>query len=283
MLMRKFTGLVGFPLGHSISPAMHNEAFKQFGMDAEYLLFEVKEDVFNEKIQELKAPNFLGFNVTIPYKEKIIKLLDGIDPLASLIGAVNTVTNQKGKLIGFNTDGIGFIDSLKSESNFEPKGKSAVIIGAGGAARAVVIMLIKNLIDQVRIFDVDSQKSGNLAEYINKTFNCHCKSLSHEDLIKTIESSDLIVNATPIGMHPKIDTMPIPDKTKIPSDSVVYDLVYNPYETKLLKFAKKSGAKTISGIGMLVRQGAIAFSLFTGEKAPVDLMLNAAKKALRLI
>ena len=282
--MKKIVGIIGYPIGHSISPAMHNAAYKNLGLDYEYVPFEVQPEDLKEALQGLRALHIVGFNVTIPHKETIVPLLDEVTKLATLIGAVNTVENQEGRLVGYNTDGPGFIDSLIEDSNFEPKGKRAVVLGAGGASRAVSIMLAESGVASLTITDLDEEKARALVESVNSNFKVKCSfvSLPGPDLQKSVDRADLLVNASPVGMHPKIEASPLPKKFKLNDHLLVYDLVYNPAETKLLQTAKAAGAKTRSGLGMLVRQGALAFTIFTAEEAPVETMWEAGQHALRL-
>lgn len=281
--MRKIVGIIGFPLGHSVSPAMHNAAFKELGLDYEYIPFEVEPADLKEALTGLRALHSAGFNVTIPHKETILPLLDDITKLARTIGAVNTVVNQDGELIGYNTDGPGFIESLKEDAGFEPKGKKVVVLGAGGASRAVTAMLAEMGAASLIISDIIEDKAKDLSEYTGSLSQTRCGWSKIDSLLlkSEIEHADLLVNTTPLGMHPEINKSPLPDKVKLPKDLLVYDLVYNPAETKLLKTAKAAGCKTVSGLGMLVRQGALAFTVFTGEEAPLETMWSAAQKALR--
>ncbi|HTY12853.1 MAG TPA: shikimate dehydrogenase [Candidatus Omnitrophota bacterium] len=268
----KTVALIGYPIGHSVSPAMHNAAYRSLGLDFEYVPLEVAPNDLKEAIEGLKALHFAGFNVTIPHKEAILEHLDEVTRLAEEIGAVNTVQNQEGKLIGYNTDGPGFIESLREDAGFDPKGKKCVLIGAGGAGRAIAVSLSENKARSIAIFDIAGEKAEELAGYVGGR--------SVKDLQKEIDGADLLVNASPIGMHPKIEASPIPDGIRLHRNLTVYDLVYNPYETRMLRAAKAAGAKAVSGLGMLVRQGAIAFTVFTGKLAPMELMRRAAESAL---
>lgn len=276
----KKTGLVGYPLGHSISPAMHNAAFDFLGIKGRYDLFETTKEDLETLINSLKNKEFLGFNVTVPYKEEVIEFLDEITPLASLIGAVNTVKNEDGKLVGYNTDGPGFVESLKDDAGFSIKDKTAIVLGAGGAGKAVAVMLAENESKKIIITDIDIKKAQELASHIKSKLSKETVAISPKEVKNHIKDADLIVNSSPIGMHPKTENSPIDDDVEIPSSTLVYDLVYNPHETKLIKQAKLSGAKTCSGLGMLIRQGALAFSIFTDTDAPLEIMWDAAKKAL---
>lgn len=280
--MHRIVGLVGYPLGHSLSPAMHNAALKALGLDWEYVLFEVEPKELAEAIKGLRALHIAGFNITIPYKETILPMLDEVTNLARVIGAVNTVKNQEGKLVGYNTDGPGFIDSLKNGANLNPKGKKVVILGAGGASRAVSVMLAEAGAKPEFIADIQEEKAEELIQYVSSYFEIDGESLGANQLHlqETLVDADLLINASPVGMHPKINFSPLPDNTKLPEKLLVYDLVYNPAETKLVKTAKSFGCKTFSGLDMLVRQGALAFTIWTGLEAPLELMRQAAEKAL---
>ena len=282
--MKKVTGIIGYPLGHSVSPVMHNAAFKKLGLDYEYVPFEVNPDDLEEALKGLRALHIAGFNVTIPHKETIVPLLDDVTKVARIIGAVNTVLNQEGKLIGYNTDGAGFIDSLKEDAKTDPKGKNAVVLGAGGASRAISVMLAESGARSVILADVLDEKAQELADYIKSYFGIDAKNVSpnSKDLQKAIDDADILVNSTPIGMHPKTNQSPLSKDVTLPKKLLVYDLVYNPKETKLLKDAKAAGAKTCSGLGMLVRQGAIAFTIWTGEEAPIEVMRKAGELALKV-
>ena len=279
----KLTGIIGYPIAHSVSPQMHNAAYAKLGINYCYIPITAKPEDLERVLEGIRILGLAGVNVTIPHKEAVIPHLDEVTKIARVIGAVNVVLNQEGRLVGYNTDGPGFIDSLKEDAGFDVAGKRAVILGAGGGAKAVAIMLAQDGVKNLVISDLIYEKAEDLCEYINSHFDIApyaCPNKSSE-LRKIIETCDLLVNATPIGMHPKVDECPIDDDCKIPKSAVVYDLVYNPLETSLLKLAKANGAKAVSGIGMLVRQGALAFSLFTEEEAPVQILKEAALNALK--
>jgi shikimate dehydrogenase len=279
----KLTGILGYPVSHSVSPQMHNAAYERLGLNYCYLPLPIEPKDIEKALEGLRMLGFAGVNVTIPHKESVIPHLDEVTKIARLIGAVNVILIQEGHLVGYNTDGPGFIDSLKEDGGFEVKGKKAVILGAGGAAKAVALMLAQDKIKSLVISDIVYEKAEALSEYIRSNFAiapyaCRAKS---KELKKLIEECDLLVNATPIGTHPKVNACPVDADTKFKKSAVVYDLVYNPLETKLLKLAKAKGAKPVSGLGMLIRQGALAFSLFTEEEPPVKVMKEAALAALR--
>jgi shikimate dehydrogenase len=280
--MHKVVGIIGYPLGHSVSPAMHNAAFKKLGLDFEYVPFEVEPKDLAEAIKGLRALHIAGFNITIPHKEAIVPLLDEVTKLARIIGAVNTVQNQEGKLIGYNTDGAGFVESLKEDAKTDPRGKNLVVLGAGGASRAVSIMLAEAEAKSITVTDIQEEKARDLSKYVDAYFETSCNFVeaNSNDLQTSIEAAEILVNTTPIGMHPKIDESPLSESIKLHPKLLVYDLVYNPSETKLLKAAKSWGCQTCSGLGMLVRQGALAFTIWTGEEAPIEVMRGAAEEAL---
>ncbi len=268
----KTVALIGYPLGHTVSPAMHNAAYKALGLDYEYVPLEVAPNDLKASVEGLKALHFSGFNVTIPYKEAILEHLDDVTKLAQDIGAVNTVQNQDGKLVGYNTDGPGFIESLREDAGFDPKNKKCVLIGAGGAGRAIAVSLMENGAKSIFIYDVQTEKAEALASYVGGNLS--------KDLQKEINESGALINASPVGMYPKVEASPLPEGIKLHQKLMVYDLVYNPYETRLLTQAKSAGAKAVSGLGMLVRQGAIAFTVFTGHPAPLTVMWQAAEAGL---
>ncbi|MFA5894126.1 MAG: shikimate dehydrogenase [Candidatus Margulisiibacteriota bacterium] len=282
--MKKIVGIIGYPLGHSLSPAMHNAVYQKMKLPYEYIPFEVEPDELPEALTGLRALHIAGFNVTIPHKETIVPLLDEVTKLAQLIGAVNTVENQAGRLVGYNTDAPGFIESLQEDAGFEPEGKRVVIIGAGGASRAVGTILAEVGVKGLTLSDLMDDKAKLLAEYLGTAFNspCHHAALDSPELRAAIAAADLVVNTSPVGMSPQVDASPLPAKTKFKKGALVYDLVYNPRETQLIKIAQAAGCRVCSGLGMLVRQGALAFSLFTGEEPPIEEMRLAAEHALRL-
>ncbi len=279
----KVTGIIGYPITHSVSPQMHNAAYEKLGLNYCYVPIAVKPEDLERALEGIRILGMTGVNVTIPHKEAVVSHLDEATKIVRLIGTANVILSQEGRLIGYNTDGPGFIDSLKEDAGFDVAGKRAVVLGAGGGARSAAIMLAQDGVKNLVISDLIYEKSEELCEYINSHFEiapyaCPVKSA---ELKKLVESCDLLVNATPIGMYPKVNECPIDDDYKIPRSAVVYDLVYNPLETKLLKLAKANGAKAVSGIGMLIRQGALAFSLFTEQEAPVQIMKEAALEALK--
>jgi shikimate dehydrogenase len=277
----RICGLIGDPVEHSLSPAMHNAAFKYTGLDYVYLPFKVTGKNLSGAIGGLKSLNFRGLNVTIPHKVAVIPFLDELEPMAEKIGAVNTIVNDNGYLKGYNTDAGGFIKSL-SEKGIDPRGKSVVVLGAGGASRAVSFTLAKQ---EAEIFILNRRQEIEWAEELSKNISQLSKSrvkameLNDYNLKSVLKSADILVNATSVGMSPNIDQIPVP-REFIRPDMVVFDVIYNPIKTRLLTEAEAAGAGTVGGLDMLVWQGALSFKLWTGVKAPVDIMKTEAVRIL---
>ena len=258
----KITGIFGYPIEHTLSPLMHNTAFKDLMLDNCYVPFLVNPADLTNAVQSIKALNMLGVNITVPHKENVMPLLDNIDKEAAFIGAVNTITNVDGKLTGYNTDGRGFMSSLEEEG-VSVEGKEVLIVGTGGACRAVSYYLSEKA-SKLSLFDIDRQKAEKLSNDLKEIRdNIHLL-----DNIEDAGSPDMIINATPLGMRPE-DPSPIAPE-QIRSGMVVYDLVYK--NTALLQEAVRKGAKAINGSGMLLWQAVLAFELWTGVKPRVDLM-----------
>ncbi|MGM0501808.1 MAG: shikimate dehydrogenase [Bacillota bacterium] len=276
----KVTGIFGYPVEHSLSPQMHNQAFAALKLNYNYLPFAVEPDNLGQAVEGIRALNIKGVNVTIPHKQKVIPYLDQLTEEAELIGAVNTIENQAGTLIGHNTDGRGFIRSLKEESDFVAAGKQAVIIGAGGAARAIAFQLALEGLNKLMITDLDFEKAENLSTEIEEQLDLSVTAIKQQQLVEVMSDTDLVVDATPVGMHPNVDVDPVVEAELLHQEMIVYDLVYNPRETVLLKAAEQVGAEGISGLGMLLYQGVIAFEIWTGKEAPVEKMRAALESGL---
>lgn len=272
----KVTGLFGYPVEHSLSPAMHNAAFEHLNMDYCYVTFSVRPDLLGDAVRAISALNLEGVNVTVPHKENVVPFLSEISEEASFIGAVNTIKNDNGKLTGYNTDGRGFMQSL-SEAGTDARDKKILIVGAGGASRAIGYYLCKEA-SAVHLFDVDDKKADSLKEHLNKLKGnvslAGAKSIKDKDFFSGI---DIIINATPLGLKPA-DPMPV-DISMINKNHIVCDLIYK--ETPLLREASKIGCKTMDGLGMLLYQGVFAFEIWTGVMPPVKVMREALlRKAL---
>ncbi|HHW56720.1 MAG TPA: shikimate dehydrogenase [Clostridia bacterium] len=257
----KLYGLIGHPIGHSLSPLIHNYAFKSLGLNCVYTVFDVLTEKLEDAVKGVKALGIKGFNVTVPHKENIIKYLDVVSEEALKIGAVNTVINEEGVLEGYNTDVYGFIDSLK-ELGEEIKGRKAVVLGAGGASKAICVALASEGIDSMVIANRSVERAKNLSEYVEKEFEVHCDYCSINEVEK-IQEIDMLINTTSVGMHPNVEDSPASEGV-VSRAKFVYDLIYNPFETALLKHAKKNGIKYSNGLSMLLNQANYSFKLWTG-------------------
>jgi shikimate dehydrogenase len=271
-------GLLGFPLSHSVSPAMHNAAFAALGLPGHYELLEIPAEELPAVVARLRSEAWMGANVTIPHKARVIDLLDEIDPSAAGIGAVNTIVRSEDRLIGHNTDVTGFQVDLRS-SGVEIDGDKVIVLGSGGAARAVTAALIPN---HARIHFITPlvDEAAQLIDDLVTPNDAQAEILPWEDDSFAQVDCRLIINATPVGMSPDIEACPWPDKIPLPTGAFVYDLVYNPAETMLMQRARQQGLDAGSGLGMLVEQGALAFELWTGKSPSRDVMAAAAQKAL---
>jgi len=259
-------GVVGFPLKHSLSPVMHNAAFIAKGLNAVYLAFETMD--LEGCIQGMKALGIKGMSVTIPHKSEVIGLLDEVDDLAKRIGAVNTIFNDHGRLVGYNTDATGALRAL--EDGIDLSGKTCLIIGAGGAARAIGFVLRDRGV-RVTIANRTTKRGEELANFLD------CSFLPLKE-IKSIKA-DILIHATPVGLHPNIEQCIIAQDA-MHERMTVMDIVYNPIETKLLRMARSLNCLTINGLGMFVHQGAEQFRLWTGLEAPLSHMAARVKKTL---
>ena len=270
-------GLIGHPVEHSFSPPMHNAAFNKLNMDYVYTAFDVNPNDLKTAIVGADALNIKGFNVTIPHKIEVMKYLNEIDEVAKLIGAVNTIDFKN--LKGYNTDGIGAIKAIEEVTNV--KNKNVVIAGAGGASRAISFYLAKYGADHLTILNRNVDKAQKLANDVLDSGlidNVESDSINNMNL----DDADILINTTPVGMHPNVDDVPIAQAGDMHDDLVVFDAVYNPNETGLLKQAIEAGAKPVYGIKMLLYQGAESFEIWTGKKAPIDVMQEALIKYLGL-
>lgn len=271
-----FMALLGSPVSHSVSPLMHNEAFRTLNLDYVYLCFDVTEHTLQEAVAGLKACGIRGFNLTMPCKNKIVSLLDELSPAARMIGAVNTVVNDHGRLIGYNTDGIGFMQSV-TDAGHHIIGKTITVMGAGGAATAICAQAALDGVKCIHIFARPTsrfwERTVNLAKTINESTSCEAILHDHADsaaLKSALSESALLVNATSVGMAPDTDASIITDTSFFHPDLAVSDIIYNPRETRLLREARMAGCRTFNGMYMLLYQGAEAFRLWTGQEMPVD-------------
>jgi shikimate dehydrogenase len=281
---RQQVGLIGWPVDHSVSPAMHNAAFQALGLDWEYSLLPTEPGQVEAAVDRLRRERYRGANVTVPHKQAIMACMDRVSAAAQAIGAANTVVVQGDRLLGDNTDANGFELAL-GRSGFKAAGRRAVVLGAGGAARAVVYGLLDAGIAQVTVLGRAPQHAEELALDVGSLRDWPSRlcglPLTAGTLVKMADSADLLVNATPVGMWPQAGGSLWPDDRPIPPRLAVFDLVYNPATTRLLGQARASGARAIGGLEMLVQQGALAFELWTGQAPPVKVMRSAAKQAIR--
>lgn len=270
--MKKVYGVLGHPITQSKSPLIHNDAFKALQIDATYLAFDVDPDDVAGAVAGIRALKIAGCNVTVPHKIKIMDYLDEIDEEARLIGAVNTIVNDNGKLIGYNTDGRGYVESLIEETGETLKDKHILVIGAGGAARGIVTSLVLHGIGRLTITNRTKEKAVPLID-IATSHNTKAEMTDKEEVEKQLHEYDIIINTTSIGMSPEVDQSPLSLET-LPPGKVVSDLIYNPIETKFLKEARLKGAKTVNGVGMFVNQAALAFEYWTGKRPDRNRMRN---------
>ncbi len=276
----KLYGLIGNPVAHSLSPNMHNAAFGKLNIDAVYLPFLVKKTRLKEAISSLKETGVSGFNVTIPFKSECMRYLDKIDPLAGMIGAVNTVSVKKGSLIGSNTDYAGFLRSLREDLQFNPRNKNIFILGAGGGAKAVAFALASSGCSKISIYDLISSRASDLACAVRENFpKLKTKASALKEMPDFVKDSQLLVNCTPLGMKKK-DPLPINVKL-LHKGLKVYDIIYTPLKTELIRAAGKRSIRATGGIGMLLFQGVLAFELWTKRKAPISLMKKELLDSLR--
>jgi shikimate dehydrogenase len=280
--MTKHVGLIGHPLGHSVSPPMQQAAFDHCKLDIRYETWDTDPTQLREVLARLRQASALGANVTVPYKEVMVPVLDRLDGQALEINAVNTIVKESAGLTGYNTDVDGFLEALRREGSFEPQGKRVVLLGAGGAARGISFGLARAGVSALVILNRTFERTEDLILDL-KRFNLDLKALpwGTDAMQRALPDCDLVVNCTSMGMkHSPTESQSPLEAALIPKNALVYDVVYNPVETPLLAEAKKAGARTLAGLAMLVYQGALAFKLWTGEEAPIDIMFEAARQAL---
>jgi shikimate dehydrogenase len=271
-------GVFGDPVRHSRSPLMMNRAFQEMGLNAAYAAFHVKPDGLGNAIAGIRALGFRGVNVTIPHKVEVMRHLDAIDEGARIIGAVNTVVNENGKLSGYNTDGIGYVRSLREETGIELEGLRVLLLGAGGAARGVAYALAKAGVKRIEIANRTLARAIELASAIGEFTDT--LGIGLDDLADRMGSVDLIVNTTSAGMHPNVAEVPM-NSELIQPEHIVSDLIYNPRITRFLKEAEARGAKIHGGLGMFIYQGAYALEYWTGNAAPTASMRQIVEQSLQ--
>jgi len=275
----KICGVIGDPIAHTLSPTIQNSAFRHLNLDFIFLAFKVKTAELETSIKAVRALGIRGLNVTMPHKTEVINYLDEIDKTSRFLNSANTIVNTESKLLGYSTDGIGAIKALM-ENGVELASSNVVLLGAGGAGRAIALSLVEN-VSKLVILNRDYKKAKKLELDLNLKFkkNVSAESLSTDSLTNNLRDSDLLINATNVGMISN-KKLSIVDSNLLTPNLTVLDIVYNPLETKLLADAREVGAKTINGIDMLIYQGAASFELWTGKKAPIDVMKNAVLKQI---
>lgn len=273
----KLTGLLGSPVSHSISPMMHNEAFKQLNLDYVYLAFDITVEQLPSVVEGFRAMNVRGYNLTMPHKNAMYSLCDSLSPAAEIIGAVNTVVNDNGHLTGHTTDGIGYMRALK-EDGYDIIGKKMTLLGAGGAATSIFVQAAMDGVAEISIFNRRSpfwNRAESIIHTLSERTNCKITLYDYDDpaiLKREISESAILTNGSSVGMAPNIEQSLITDTSIFHKDLIVSDVIYNPRETLLLKQAKEAGCKTQNGLYMLLYQGAEAFKLWTGQDMPVEIV-----------
>lgn len=297
----QLVGLIGWPVEHTLSPAMHNAAFELLGLNWRYVPLTVAPGQVDAAVRGLAALGFRGANITVPHKQAVMAVLDSVSPDARALGAVNTILIDRrpdgtATMSGHNTDAQGFIGALR-QGGFNPEGRNALVVGAGGAARAVVFGLLGSGSAEIAVLNRTQARAQALVSDLGSVgvsgadpglqgeSRLYALPLTPETLVESARTADLLVNATTVGMWPHVDRSTWPDGVPIPAHLTVFDLVYRPLETQFLRQARRSGARTIDGLGMLVRQGALAFALWTNLGLAIDeiaaLMRRACELALR--
>ncbi len=264
----RLAALFGYPARYSLSPSLHNAAYAAMGIDARYVVLPVQPEDLGVAVASVRAFDMLGASVTLPHKEGVIEFLDEISPTANALNAVNTIVNDSKRLIGHNTDGDGFVTSLNTDAGFTPAQQSCVVLGAGGAARAVVLALANAGASEIAIINRTPERSAACVDLAPQ--------IARIGTTSDIATASLVVNATPVGQHGVGPADETPVDTALLSDQhLVVDLIYVPEQTQLLINAEKQGAQTLNGLGMLIHQAARQIELWTGQQAPVDIMRNA--------
>lgn len=284
---RHRVGIIGWPVAHSVSPAMHNAAFKALGMHWQYELLPTPPDVLERRMTELQVRGFAGANVTIPHKQAVIPHLDQVVDAAAVVGAVNTIVVVDENLIGYNTDIAGIQWALQ-QNQVAPAGWHVVVLGAGGAARAALYALHALGVASISVFNRTLERAERLIEDLQPHLSTSLEAAPLTDvgqLQRTLTRAGLLINTTPVGMvgmHPDVDASPLPEGVILPAYLIVFDMVYNPQKTRLLQQAERAGARSIGGLDMLIGQGVEAFKLWTGRTPPADRMRQAALGALEV-
>jgi len=269
----RILGVIGDPIGHTSSPAMHNAAIATLGLDYTYVAFHVRPDELGQAIEGMRALQIAGFNVTVPHKQGVMAHLDEVSVEAVAIGAVNTVINRQGQLVGYNTDAFGILESLRRDGGMERLPAQVALLGAGGAARAILYALLQcEEVERILLLNRTRSKAESLAEDLDRSGRIFVEDMN----TSSVAEVDLLINSTSVGMYPHEEASPLADASVLHADMLVADIVYKPLKTRLMIQAESVGARAINGLGMLAWQGARSFELWTGSAPPVDAMVAAA-------
>lgn len=274
----ELVGVFGYPVAENPTVVMQEAGFRARGLNWRYLTIEVRPEQLADAMRGLRAMNFAGINLTIPHKVAVIQYLDGLSPEAELIGAVNTVVREDGRYIGHNTDGKGFVGSVRDDAGMDPRGKRVVFLGAGGAARAMAVEMALAGAAHITIVNRTAKRGQKLARLLNEKTPAKAEFVHWQGSYVVPAEVDILANATSIGLYPDVDTLPPVALDSLRPDLLVCDVIPNPPQTAFLKAAQARGARTLDGLGMLVGQGAIAFKMWTGVDAPVDVMRRALEE-----
>ena len=269
----RILGVIGDPIGHTSSPAMHNAAIAALGLDYAYVAFHVRPDELGQAIEGMRALQIAGLNVTVPHKQGVMAHLDEVSAEAVAIGAVNTVVNCQGRLVGYNTDAFGILESLKRDGGVERLPAQVALLGAGGAARAILYALLQcEEVERILLLNRTCSKAESLAEDLDQSGRVVVEGMN----ASSVAEVDLLINSTSVGMYPQEEASPLADASVLHADMLVADIVYKPLKTRLMMQAEAVGARAFNGLGMLAWQGARSFELWTGSAPPVDAMMAAA-------
>ena len=275
-------GIIGHPIEHSISPAIHSIAINHWNLPLEYKKWDLLPEQLESFLQTMKTKKSTGINVTVPYKTTVMPHLDYIDPWANLAGAVNTIRKKDDKLMGYNTDGIGFMESLEKDFELDINHKNVMVCGSGGSARAITLSITNKNLNSIAFSSRNTEKTKHLLNICKKkNIKTTSISLLNNEAARELKNFDLIINCTPVGMkNTELENKTLFMANNFTNKQYVFDLVYNPLKTELLKQAEKAGALTCDGLGMLVRQAAYSFKIWTGKDAPINKMMTKARTIL---
>ena len=275
--MTKITGVCGWPVAQNLSPYMHNAAFQALGLDWEYLRFAVRPGEIGAALKGIAALGIVGVNLSLPHKVDAVAYLDEISPKVQLIGSANTVVvREDGSLYGHNTDGEGFLLALRDELGILPQGLKVALMGAGGVSRSIAANLALAGATEIAVYDADPKRVTEVALLIEKAHSaCRGRAVQPNTLAAAVAEADLVVNATPVGMWPDVNAKPVVDPDLLHPGQILYDVIHNPPESKLVEIARQRGLRALGGLPMLVRQGALAFQVWTGIAPPLDVMREA--------